>query len=100
MLEDEEIEKMNETELKNLAINCYSCLKEKGKKIHYISFMKQIENQDCNNAIKRIFVNISVDAIKNFIDGIECLSSVRKNFYKNIIEQRYYQLKNIYENIK
>ena len=32
MLEDEEIEKINETELKNLAINCYSCLKENGKK--------------------------------------------------------------------
>lgn len=32
ILEDKEIEKINETELKNLAINCYSCLKENGKK--------------------------------------------------------------------
>ena len=41
MLEDEEIEKMNETELKNLARNCYSCLKENGKKIHYMTYIKQ-----------------------------------------------------------
>lgn len=33
MLEDEEIEKMNQTEFKNLSINCYSCLKENGKKL-------------------------------------------------------------------
>lgn len=33
MLEETEIERINETELKNLAINCYSCLKENGKKL-------------------------------------------------------------------
>ena len=32
MIEDDEIEKINNTELKNLAINCYSCLKENDKK--------------------------------------------------------------------
>ena len=56
MLEDEEIEKINETELKNLAINSYSCLKEKGKKINYITYMKQMKNKECNNAIKRRFL--------------------------------------------
>ena len=32
-----------ETELKNLAMNCYSCLKENGKKIHYMTYIKQKE---------------------------------------------------------
>ena len=32
MLEDTELEKINDTEIKNLAINCYSCLKENSKK--------------------------------------------------------------------
>lgn len=32
MLEDEEIQKINKTELKNLVINSYSCIKENGKK--------------------------------------------------------------------
>ena len=36
MIDDDEIEKLQENEIKNLAINCYSCLKENGKKINYI----------------------------------------------------------------
>lgn len=100
MLEDEEIEKINETELKNLAINCYSCLKENGKKINYIIYIKQAKNEDCNNAIKRLLTNINMDEIKKFIDSIECISNIRKEFYEKIIEQRYYILKGIYEYIK
>ena len=96
MLEDEELEKINETELKNLAINCYSCLKENGKKINYMTFINQMKNPDCNNAIKRTFTNINIDEINKFIDDIECMSKVRKNFYKKIIEHRYNILKKTY----
>ena len=99
MIEDDEIRKINETELKNLAINCYSCLKENGKKINYITFIKQMKNEECNNAIKRIFININMDEISKFIDTIECMSDLRKNFYKEIIAQRYEIIKVIYENI-
>ena len=97
MLEDEEIKKISETELKNLAINCYSCLKENGKKINYMTFIKQKENEECNNAIKRLFANINMNEIKKFIDGIECMSKIRKEFYKKIIEQRYEIIKGVYE---
>ena len=102
MLEDEEIKKINEIELKNLAINCYSCLKENGKKINYMSFIKQMKNEECNKAIKRIFAKIDIDKIKKFIDNIECMSKIRKNFYKQIIERRYDILKEVNEciNIK
>ena len=100
MLEDEEIEKMNETELKNLAINCYSCLKENGKKIHYMTYIKQKENEECNHAIKRLFAHINMDEINNFIDNIDCISKVRKEFYKKVIEQRYEALKKVYESMK
>lgn len=100
MLEDEEIEKFNETELKNLAINCYSCLKENGKKINYITYIKQMKNKECNNAIKRLFLYISIDTINKFIDDVESMSTTRKDFYKKIIAKRYEILKEIYENIK
>lgn len=100
MIEDEQIEKINETELKNLAINCYSCLKENGKKINYISYIKQMENEECNNAIKRIFLDINIVEIKKFIDSIDCMSDGRKDFYKRIIEQRYDIVKMVYEYIK
>ena len=100
MLEDEQIEKINEVELKNLAINCYSCIKEDGKKINYMSFINQKKNEECNNAIKRLFVNIDINKIKIFIDNIDCISNIRKEFYKKIIEQRYNIIKSIYEDIK
>lgn len=65
ILEDSEIEKISKVELKNLAINCYSCLREKGKKIN------------------------------DFIDEINCLKNVRKEFYKNIINYRYEIIKKV-----
>ena len=89
MLEYEEIENMSQIELKNLAINCYSCIKENGKKINYMSYIRQMQNEECNNAIKRLFSNINIEEINKFIDNIECISNIRKDFYKNIIEQRY-----------
>ena len=100
MLEDEELEKISESELKNLAINCYSCIRENGKKINYMSFVKQMKNKECNDATKRIFTYINMDGIKSFIDGIECMSKARKEFYKNIINCRYEIIKEVYKKIK
>ena len=95
ILEDTEIEKFTETELKNLAINCYSCLRDNGKKINYMTYIKEMKNQECNNAIKRLFANIDIGKIENFIDNIECMTDIRKEFYKRIINQRYAIIKNI-----
>ena len=100
MLEDQEIEKLSKMELKNLAVNFYSCIKEDGKKINYMSFIEQKKNEECNNAIKRLFANINIDEIKKFIDNIECMSDVRKEFYKGIIVQRYDIIKRVYNKIK
>ncbi len=100
MIEEEEIEKINEIELKNLAINSYSCLKENGKKINHMTYMKQMNNEECNKAIKRLFLNINIDTINRFIDDVEGMSTARKNFYKKIIAKRYEILKEVYENVK
>ena len=99
MIEDEELEKITETEIKNLAINSYSCIKEKGKKINYITYIKEMKNKECNEAIKRIFPNIKINEIKNFINNIEEITTARKEFYKNIIEQRYNIIEKIYKKL-
>ena len=99
MLEDTELEKINDVELKNIAINCYSCIKENGKKINYMTYIKQMKNEECNNAIKRIFDNIDIEEIENFIDNIECISEVRKNFYKKVMKYRYEILKEVYKKL-
>ena len=99
ILEDSQLEKMDETELKNLTINCYSCIKENGKKINYMSYIKSIKNEECNNAIIRIFNNIDITEINNFIDNISCMTNTRKEFYKNIINYRYHLLESVYNKL-
>ena len=99
MLEDNEIEKISEKELKNLAINSYSCLKENGKKINYMTYIAQKGNEQCNNAIKRLFAKINIDEINQFIDNIECITNIRKEFYKKIIAQRYDILQKTYKEL-
>ncbi len=100
MLEDSEIEKLSEVELKNLAINSYSCIKENDKKINYMTYIKSRKNEECNNAICRMFVKINIDEINRFIDEIPCMSDIRKEFYKKIIMVRYEILKEVYKKIK
>lgn len=99
ILEDEYIEKISEIDLKKLAINCYSCFKENGKKINYCTYIKSTNNKECNNAIKRIFKRIDIIKINNFIDEISCISKIRKEFYKKIINYRYEIIKSVYAKI-
>ena len=68
MLEDKQLERIGEVELKNLAINCYSCIKENGKKINYMTYIKSAKNEECNNAINNVFKKIDINEINNFID--------------------------------
>lgn len=96
ILEDEDLQKINDTELKNLAINCYSCLKQNGKKINFINYIKEMQNEDCNQAIKDIFAKINLESIFHFIDNTEHISQIRKDFYKNIIKVRYEIISSVY----
>lgn len=65
-----------------------------------MTYIKQMKNKESNNAIKRLFLNINIDAINKFIDNVEGISTTRKDFYKRIIEKRYEILKEVYKNIK
>ncbi len=99
ILEDREIEELTNAEMKNLAINSYSCIKENGKKINYMSYISSMKNEECNKAIQRIFKRINLDKINRFIDSIDCMSVSRKNFYKKMIEIRYNILNDVYNKL-
>ena len=102
MLEDHGLEKLNNAEIKNLAVNSYSCLKENGKKINYMQYIqdcKENKNKDCNEAIIRIFPQVNIEEINKFIMEIPCISNTRKNFYKEIINFRYEIMKEVCEKI-
>lgn len=99
-LSDSEIENLSEAEIKNLAINTYSCIKENGKKINAISYIKSLKNSDCNNAIFRVFDKINLNKIEEFINNVEGITNIRKEFYKKIIKLRYKFLEQAYKKIK
>lgn len=99
MMEDSEMEKLTEVEMKNIAINCYSCLKENGKKINYMTYIKSMKNNECNEAIKRGFNNIDLNKINSFIDEISCMTNARKQFYKTVIKMRYDIIKGVYNKL-
>lgn len=99
MLEDSEIEALSVADINNIVVNCYSCLKENGKKINYMTYLKQMKNEECNKAIERIFPRINIDEINNFINNIECISNTRKKFYMSIINKRYEIIKKIYNSM-
>lgn len=99
MLDDNQIEKINEVEIKNLAINCYSCIKENGKKINYMTYIKSTKNEECNNAIRNVFKKINIGEINKFIDKIPSITIIRKEFYKKIIYYRYEILKSVYNKL-
>lgn len=100
ILEDREIENIDDNGLKNIVFNTYSCLKENGKKINYMNYMNERKNSDCNQAIRRVFRKIQIDEMKQFIEHIECISNIRKQFYKKILEMRYEQLEKIFKEIE
>ena len=59
-----------------------------------------IGNTDRHNGNWGFLLNKHINEIHFFIDGIECISDIRKKFYKEIISYRYNNLENIYEKLK
>ena len=99
-LEDSELEKLSDSDIKNLALNCYSVLKIDDKKINYMNYIESITDDNVNNALLRILPNIDTDIINSFIDNIDCMSKIRRDFYKKIIGFRYNILKKVYKRLK
>ncbi len=66
-----------------------SAIKLSGRKINYYDFMINIQNDDCNAALKRIVPKIDMEEITTFIDCTDAISDLQKNFYKRYITARY-----------
>ncbi len=99
MQEDADIVALDRSEIKNLALNIFSCIKEQGNRIAYFSYIKSKKNEACNQSLKRIFPKIDMPKIDSFIDSIDCISNIRKEFYKKLLEMRYSVLKEIYQEL-
>ena len=91
--------KMAEFEAQNTLLGKYYY---KGKEKFWDMFVidSLIGNTDRHNGNWGFLLNKQINEIHFFIDGIECISDIRKKFYKEIISYRYNNLKNIYEKLK
>ncbi len=89
----------NPSELKNVSYNVFSCLKENNKRIHYVDYLKSLKNEDCNNALCKIFPKINLNEIGRIIDTMP-ISKIRKEFYKQFLHIRYSFLKEAYDKLK
>ena len=66
-----------------------SALKLNDRKINYYDFIHKGDDPDCESALKRIFPRIELSSIYAFIDQVEPLSDLQKDFYKTYIQARY-----------
>lgn len=66
-----------------------SAIKDNGKKINYYDFLKETDNQDCIDAIKRIVPKVNLEKINKFIDEVPYISTLQKDFYKKYVTARY-----------
>ena len=72
-----------------------STLKVNDKKINYFDYISSLVNNDCNEALLRIFPRIDMKKIYNIIDKTPLISNVRKEFYKKIISYRYEKIRSV-----
>ncbi len=62
-----------------------SALKINDKKINYFEFISSLKNEECNQALLRIFPKIDIKKINKIIEQTPFISDIRKDFYKKII---------------
>lgn len=65
-----------------------SAIKINNQKINYFDFLTTTDNKDCINAMRKIVPLINLVEIFKFINEIEILSDIQKQFYKTIIKER------------
>ena len=66
-----------------------SALKQNDRKINYFDFISKGSDPECASALKRVFPRIDLSSINSFIDQVEPLSDLQRDFYKTYIQARY-----------
>ena len=72
--------------------NTSSAIRDNGAKIKYFEFITSLNNEDCNNALIRMYDKINMKKIFDLIDEIDIISGVRNKFYKQVIEGKYEEI--------
>lgn len=59
-----------------------------GKKIKYFDFISSFQNEECNQALKRIVPRVNMNKIKKIIYDMPFISELQKKFYTTMLEKR------------
>jgi hypothetical protein len=62
---------------------------EYGRKVSYMAYIDSFANQDCTDALLRVFPKINMNQIEMVIDETEGITEIRKKFYKTMLAKRY-----------
>ena len=65
-----------------------SAVEEDGKKISYFEFISSMKNEDCNEALKRIYKRINLEKINRLIEETPFIEPVQKDFYQVMLKER------------
>lgn len=66
-----------------------SQVKYHGKKSSYYDIISSLAFEECNKALIRITERVDLNRIYKLIDSVECISDIRRVFYKTILQQRF-----------
>lgn len=82
----------NNTKMQDCIKNTSSAIRDDGAKIKYFEFITSLKNEDCNNALLRMYDKINLEEVFKLINEIEVISNIRKEFYCKVIEGKYKEI--------
>ncbi len=107
--DDEKLENIlsNDFKFKQMAYDsCISTFTINEKSINPLKYIENMNNEDCNKAILRIYPKIDIERIKNLFNeipniynGITVFSDVQKELYYKVLEYRLKIFKEVYEKL-
>ena len=65
-----------------------SAITFEGKRINYFDFISSGKYKDCTKSLIKIIKRIDLEKINNFIDNIEEITPLQKEFYKFMLKER------------
>ena len=65
-----------------------SAIMNNGRKIKYFEFISSLQNEGCNQALKRIVPRIDMEKIRNIVERAPFITELQKKFYITMLEKR------------
>lgn len=66
-----------------------SAIEENGQKINYFDYISSLKEPECTAALQRVYAHIDLNAINEIIAATPGLTQLQKDFYSNMIHERY-----------